>query len=403
MSRARVVLDLLAARTAARQSREKPWAASQPGPHGIRNRPAMPSSSSSLSTGKSQPARSIRSGKAALLATSSSSSPKVPSRPLPRQAVQIARSPNTRAKSIMDRLQARRDRLAGAAGPTLKASGVTPGTTTETWRALRQRHDSHPSVGASHEKQARPTLVSRARQPSPETLLIESLFPESQSSPESSITTGRSFSPIVLAPATPRRNLRPMMPQAPRTVKFREAGVRALSFPASVKSTKALPKGILKKAGAKGSTAKRAVTWAGELEKVTVVDRWIGCSVDLESPEKVQQATAAAKARDVHPDPTRYLGKLWGWTGPDGEDDYIFGETSIANHAECQSPDCNKKTLHQYKRKSWWHAVTGDKQEHLPLGEPLQIFNQRQGYSWSSQPRSERRYPKERGLFNYED
>ncbi|KAI4172253.1 MAG: hypothetical protein LQ343_003688 [Gyalolechia ehrenbergii] len=399
MSRSRVVLDLLSARAAARQSRERPWAPSQPGSLGIRNRPALPSSLST-STGKSQPAHCIRSGKAALQPTSSS--PKVQSRPLHTQPVQIAPSPKSRAKSVMDRLQARRERLATTARPTLDKASVTPGTTTETWMTLRQRHDSHRRVGASHEKQARPTLRSRARQASPETLLIESLFPSSQSSSESSITTGRSF--LAIAPTTPRRNLRPLMPQAPRPVKFREAGIRAVSFPALVKSTKALPKGILKKAGSKDrSTAKRAVTWAGELEKVAVVDRWIGCSVDLDSPEKVQQATAAAKALDVHPDPTRYLGKLWGWTGPDGEDDYIFGEASIANHAECRSPDCNKRTLHQYHRRSWWHAVTGDKQEHLPLGEPLQIFNKRQGYSWSSTPRSARRYPKERGLVNFDD
>ncbi|KAL9025171.1 MAG: hypothetical protein Q9196_005962 [Gyalolechia fulgens] len=398
MSRSKVVLDLLSARAAARQSREKPWAPSQPGAHGIRNRPALPSSLST-SAGMSQPAHCIRSGKSAL--QSKSSSPKVQSRPLHTQPVQIAPSPKSRAKSIMDRLQARRDRLATTARPTLDKASVTPGTTTETWMTVRQRHDPHRRVGASHEKQARPALASRARQASPETLLIESLFPSSQSSPESSITTGRSFSAI--APTTPRRNLRPLMPQAPRPVKFREAGIRAVSFPALIKSTKALPKGILKKAGAKRSTAKRAVTWAGELEKVAVVDRWIGCSVDLESSGKVQQAAAAAKGLDVHPDPSRYLGKLWGWTGPDGEDEYVFGEASTANHAECRSPDCNKRTLHQYKRRSWWHAVTGDKQEHLPLGEPLQIFNQRHGYSWSSFPRSARRYPKERGLFAFDD
>lgn len=50
---------------------------------------------------------------------------------------------------------------------------------------------------------ARPALRSRARQASPETLLIESLFPVSQSPSESSITTGRSFS--FIAPTTPRR------------------------------------------------------------------------------------------------------------------------------------------------------------------------------------------------------
>lgn len=70
------------------------------------------------------------------------------------------------------------------------------------------------------------------------------------------------------------------MPHAPRSAKFHEVGIPALSFPVLVKSTKALPKGILKKAGEARSTAGRAVRWMKEeeLRKVEVVDRWIGLS-----------------------------------------------------------------------------------------------------------------------------
>lgn len=121
----------------------------------------------------------------------------------------------------------------------------------------------------------------------------------------------------------------------------------------------------------------------------------------MDSPEKVQQVTAA-KYLDVHPDPTRYLGRIRGWTNPSGsgEDDYIFGSIGTANHAECKSPDCNKKTLHQYKRVASWHVLTGVQDFSWPIGEPVKIFNNRLGYTFSSSPRSARQYPKDRGLFD---
>ena len=120
MSRSRVVLDLLSARGAARQSRERPWVQSQPSSSGIRNRPALPVSSSS---GKSQPVHCVRSGKAA--PQSLSSVPKVPSRPFHRQSVQIAVSPKSGARSILDRLQARKDRLAPVAAPSSDKASIT--------------------------------------------------------------------------------------------------------------------------------------------------------------------------------------------------------------------------------------------------------------------------------------
>ncbi|KAL8825388.1 MAG: hypothetical protein Q9170_007812 [Blastenia crenularia] len=388
MSRSRVVLDLLSARRAARELRERPWATvnPQPRPSGIRTRPAMPVSSTS--SDKPRLAHCIRSGKAAL--QSSSSSPKVQSQPFHCQRVPIAVAPTSGARSILDRLQARRDRLATAARPTSDKASIIPGPTKETWTTVRQRHVSPPVVGASHEKQARPALRSRARQASPETLLIESLFPvTSQASPASSITTGRSFS-FIAAPTTPRRTspLRPSMPHAPRSVKFHEVGIRTVSFPALVQSSKALPKGILKKAGENRSTAKRAVTWGTDV--VREVSRWIGCS-DI-FPEEV------GKGLDVHPDPSRYLGRLWGWTGPEGEDSYSFGKNRPAVHAECPSPECNKKALHQYRRQNFWHQHTGGVDAHFPRGERLQVFNERHGFSFSTSPRTGKRYPKDRGL-----
>lgn len=152
MSRSRAVLDLLAARQAARQSRDRPWAQPQPSSSGIRNRPALPVSSTSTSTGKSQPVPCIRSGKAAL---QTSSSPKVQSRPFHRQAVPIAVSPKSETRSVLDRLQARRDRLAAAARPTSDKASITPGTTKETWATIRQRHGTQRKVGASHKKQGK--------------------------------------------------------------------------------------------------------------------------------------------------------------------------------------------------------------------------------------------------------
>ncbi|KAL9604937.1 MAG: hypothetical protein Q9219_000125 [cf. Caloplaca sp. 3 TL-2023] len=305
--------------------------------------------------------------------------------------------------------QARRDRLATAAAPALDKASITPGTNQETWMAIRQRHVTPRKVAGSYERHVRPALASRVRR------THESRSPRRQSPSGSSNTTGRSFSMIQM-PSTPSRTapLRPMIPEAPRQVKFREAGIHVVPFPDVAKSSKALPKGILKKAGDnRGKKAEKAVGWVGDdkLEAVKVVERWIGCveglDLDLDSPDvnkqQVAMVTAAAKAEVVHPDPTKYLGRLWGWTGPDGDDNYIFGSHKIENHAECQSLDCNKKTLHQYRRKAWSNALTGNPLEHLPMGEPIQIFNARLGWTWSSGPRRKVGYPKDRGLLNIED
>lgn len=105
MSRTQEVLA--AVREAVRQSRARPWVPLdnyQP-TSGIRTRPAMPISSTSTSSGTSQPAHRIRSPKAALQPR------QVVPTPAPTDPLILA------AREIKARLQARRDRLAAAADP----------------------------------------------------------------------------------------------------------------------------------------------------------------------------------------------------------------------------------------------------------------------------------------------
>lgn len=82
------------------------------------------------------------------------------------------------------------------------------------------------------------------------------------------------------------------MPQAPRAVKSHDIGIRAAPIPVLLRSIKALPKGILKKAGEARSTARRAVRFRedfrqckgkdgkvlGEVEWMKRTPRWIGLS-----------------------------------------------------------------------------------------------------------------------------
>lgn len=48
----------------------------------------------------------------------------------------------------------------------------------------------------------------------------------------------------------------------------------------------------------------------------------------------------------VHPDPSRYMGKLQGWCGPDGQECFTTGWHTTYGHAGCTSPGCNKKVMH---------------------------------------------------------
>ena len=137
MSRSRVVLDLLAARQAARQTGEL-QAKSQP--ISMRNRPPL----------------------------QQSSSPKVQSQPFQRQVLSTA-APIVKpsgAKSVLERLQARKERLA-AASSSDKAS--IPGNH-ERWTAIRQRHATRTTGGACSEK------------PGEHPVLPSSLVPESLTS-----------------------------------------------------------------------------------------------------------------------------------------------------------------------------------------------------------------------------
>ena len=130
MFRSRVVLTLLAARQAARQSGEQSRAKSQPCTR-IRNRPAL----------------------------QTSSSPKVLSQPSLRQDKPTAapRLLTSEAQSVVDRLQARRVRLATAAGPSSDNASISGKSETRT--TVRQRRDTRPSGGASSEKQGKLPLL----------------------------------------------------------------------------------------------------------------------------------------------------------------------------------------------------------------------------------------------------
>ncbi|CAO1601011.1 hypothetical protein XANCAGTX0491_004679 [Xanthoria calcicola] len=338
MLRPRVVLDL-AARQAARQSGELK---AQSQPPRIRNRPAL----------------------------HTSSSPKVQSRPFHRQDVSTAapRITTSGAQSIMARLQARKERLAAACSSSDKASIPDK---RERWATVRQRHATRPSGGASSEKPAprQPLIAHRARQLSP---VAEKLNkPARQVSPASSVMTGSSFSyiaPHVVAQAT--SSPRPLTPNAPRATNFRNVNCAPVPFAIPVKSSKVPLRGILKRNGQHRVTAGRGLRWAEELKTVKIVDRWIGQPCAMETPEK------PAKRMDfVHPDPTRIMGKLWGFPGPNGQDRFIHGRDSTFQHAECGSPDCNKKPLHQFQGRFESWKIDGDFRLHLPHGVPYETFN----------------------------
>ncbi|KAI4269759.1 MAG: hypothetical protein L6R38_007347 [Xanthoria sp. 2 TBL-2021] len=343
MLRSRVVLDLLAARQAARQTGEQQLQAKSQPITRIRNRPAL----------------------------HTSSSPKVQSRPFHRQDVSTAapRITTSGASSvILARLQARKERLAAACSSSDKAS--IPGKR-ETWATVRQRHATRPSGGASSKKPApRQSLnAHRARQLPP---VVEKLNkPARQVSPAASVMTGSSFSyiaPIVVAQAT--SSPRPLTPHAPRATRSRNVNCAPVPFVIPVKSSKVPLRGILKRDGQHRVTARRGLRWAEELKTVKIVDRWIGEPCAMDTPER-----PVKKTDHVHVDPTRYIGKVRGWTGPDGQDSYITGTEPIYQHAECGSPDCNKKGLHQFLgRYAYWKA-TGNYREDLPMGVHIGTFN----------------------------
>ncbi|KAI4128946.1 MAG: hypothetical protein LQ341_006626, partial [Variospora aurantia] len=216
----------------------------------------------------------------------------------------------------------------------------------------------------------------------------------------------------------------PSTPQAPRAVKFHDIGVRAAPIPVSLNSTKALPKGILKRDEDNGLLTRKVVRFAehfrqaksaggrvrGEVEWVKRVPKWIGVPEEPGEPRSdfVQHASvleAQTKAEHVHPDPTRFMGRIQGWVGLDGQEEYLFGmDASSGAHAECRSPGCNKRRLHQWERKAilmkHGHMCLGShgKVEHLPTGELIQQFNQRHGFDWSPATRTGPQYPKDRGL-----
>ncbi|KAL8992866.1 MAG: hypothetical protein Q9169_006774 [Polycauliona sp. 2 TL-2023] len=358
MRRSRVVLDLLAARQAARQTGERPIQAQSQPITSIRNRPAL----------------------------HMSSSPKVQSRPFHTAAPRITTSG---AQSIIARLEARKERLAKAASSSDKAS--IPGNR-ETWTTLRQRHATRPSGGASSEKPAprQPLNAHRARQPPP---IVEKLHkPHRQVSPAASVMTGSSFSYIApYGAAQVTCSPRPLTPEAPRAARYRNVSCAPVPLTLPPKSCEVPLRGILKGSRPHRVVARRKVVWAEELNAVKVVDRWIGVTcVDLSTPD-----APVKKTDHVHLDPTRYIGQVYGWSGPFG---LITGREITYNHAECQSPECNKKTMHQRRGRCFMEDKMQESLPRMPVGEDIWQFNLRHDINYIRKVSTGRRLPKDIGL-----
>ncbi|KAL9038295.1 MAG: hypothetical protein Q9180_003224 [Flavoplaca navasiana] len=314
MSRSRVVLDLLAARQAARQTGEL-QAKSQP--ISMRNRPPL----------------------------QQSSSPKVQSQPFQRQVLSTAAPivKSSGAKSVLERLQARKERLA-AASSSDKAS--IPGNH-ERWTAIRQRHATRTTGGASSEKPAARQPLNRTRQVLPP--VVERLNkPARQVLTAASVKTGPSFScvaPTVVAPFD--RSLLPLTPDAPRAARFRDVKCEPVPWAIPVKSSKVPLRGILKRNGQDRVTVKaeRKVGFAKELASVKVVDRWIG-------------EPWAKRMEFVHPDPSRSASPLDGTL--------LMGML-----------DFNARWEYEH--------VLGQPQEQMPRGLSLWQFNNQLGFGYSKQ------------------
>ncbi|KAL8641334.1 MAG: hypothetical protein Q9226_008649, partial [Calogaya cf. arnoldii] len=150
----------------------------------------------------------------------------------------------------------------------------------------------------------------------------------------------------------------PLTPNAPRAA--RSHNVNCAPVPFLLIPVKVPLRGILKSNRQHRVTAGRKVTFEEEakLQAVKIVSRWIG---EPSTPDALRK-----KYDHVHVDPTPLLGQLRGWTaygldgGPTGQDSYIHGTTPLFQHAECGSPVCNKKKLHQYKgRVAYWSHCGG--------------------------------------------
>ncbi|KAL8689110.1 MAG: hypothetical protein Q9218_005145 [Villophora microphyllina] len=309
----------------------------------ISNRPqksALPYSSFPSSTGRSQPIISNRPHKSALQPSTSSTSTGRP-QPISNRPYKSAlqRLSSSQLPPVVQRLQARRQRLATA-------------------------------------------LPHAATHSLP--------WPKSPST--SSVTTGRSFSPVNLIIRHPTVSSPPLSsdplpptPQAPRSARFFSAKAQPLPPPAFVNTSEVPLKGILKKTGRCRAATSRAVRWvAGDISTVKIVDRWI------------------ERAQDVHPDPTRYLGRIQGWTPHlDGEYELTTGNNYwSAHHAECQHHHCNKRSLHQMRSRVWSYQVTKDPYyvTELTHGESYQTFNARLGFVFRRRPATLAALPKDLGL-----
>ncbi|KAL8711636.1 MAG: hypothetical protein Q9220_004046 [cf. Caloplaca sp. 1 TL-2023] len=280
MFRSRVVQDLISAR-AARQLERTHLARSQ------------------VTTGRSQPVDSNCSRKAALqkssiststaLQTTSISTSAGMSQPInncSRKAAlggQEMRNTGTvisEARSVMDRLKARRERLVTLACPVASESASRkPGI--KKWTSIRESIGTRSKHGENKSRPAqRPApRVHHLRQAQPMATLAESKKSSARQelSEISGATDGRSFEFIAPMVASAMSLLRPATPQAPRAARFHGVKTQPVPFPVLVKSFKVPLKGILKKTGQHKVAAKKAVTWRKEDDMVEtrVVDRWI--------------------------------------------------------------------------------------------------------------------------------
>ncbi|KAL8949885.1 MAG: hypothetical protein Q9222_004042 [Ikaeria aurantiellina] len=304
---------------------------------------------------------------------------------LDRQEMPTAGTVRSKARAVMDRLKARRDRLVTLARPVASDSASTR-PSIKRWTSIRESIGARFSGGVNKPKPAqRPApRVHHHRQAPPMATLAESKKSSARQAPSdtSGATTGRSFEFIAPVMASSKSLLRPATPQAPRAARFHGINIQPVPFPVLVKTSKVPLKGILKKTGQHKATAKKAVTWGRE-DETRVVDRWI---------EGMQHR---------HPDPTRYLGQLWGWGDEDSEDSWITGSTFSAHHAECTRAYCNKRDLHQYQRRLFYYLVMKTVPEELPEGQHILEFNKEHESEYSRTKTGGRpRLPKDLGLDN---
>ncbi|KAI4208881.1 MAG: hypothetical protein LQ351_008124 [Letrouitia transgressa] len=173
----------------------------------------------------------------------------VSTKPAVRGSMQLAGTSTTSApqSSVMQRLQARRERLATQAEQASKK----PRPSSDPYATCRER-----IFAASSYNKSTPPPAPRQRVPrqpiDPFEFLVESLTFESRQSPTQRPRAG---CPLVDSSLTP---------QAPKPTRFRYVNDRSLAFPTLVKSEAPRPRGILKKSGDQRPAAKKGIRDDGD-------------------------------------------------------------------------------------------------------------------------------------------